>query len=124
MRVLSERDFAGEFGRRLRHAILVWQLQRGDKLTQVEIATVVARTLKLPAPLSHATVSRWVSGTSVPDARTIAAIARTLNVNEGWLAFGTTGGNSPEMWSDTAPLLAPAGKKGPKREGSARAKQS
>lgn len=62
---------------------------RGDRLTQGELGRRVAVALgKRPVP--QATVSRWLSGDTLPDNPTLAVLAELLEVNAGWLAFGAS----------------------------------
>ena len=61
---------------------------RSEKLLQERLGVLVSRELSKGAPVTAATVSRWVSGDTVPSVTTIAAVARVCGVDPGWLGFG------------------------------------
>lgn len=76
------------FGARLTHAWLRWQLLHHRELQQRELGEIVSTALERRQPYDASQVSRWFGGRSVPDLRTICEIARALDVDPGWLAFG------------------------------------
>lgn len=62
------------------------------RITNVEIGIRVANELELDAPIPGPTVGRWINGSNVPSLDTLAALARVLNVDPGWLVFGDLSG--------------------------------
>jgi alkylation response protein AidB-like acyl-CoA dehydrogenase len=60
--------------------------QERRRVTQAEVAEAAAKLLKRKG-WTAAAVSRHFGG-RVPDVRTIAAYAKVMGVDPGWLAFG------------------------------------
>lgn len=77
----------GDFGVRVVRAWLYFQARAGRQVTQREVGRRVAELMGRRRPHNPATVSAWFKGTA-PDAETITALARALDVDPGWLAFG------------------------------------
>jgi transcriptional regulator with XRE-family HTH domain len=74
------------FSVRLFRAWHLLQIRKGGGATQEWLGKRVGRLLG-EAELSQSAVSRWFKG-ATPDLDTIAAIAKALEVDPGWLAFG------------------------------------
>lgn len=87
------------FNERARRAHLARQAAIGQELEQDEVGRQVARYLGAEEPIGQGTVSRWFRS-SVPDLRTIAALALVLNVDPGWLAFGELSGAPKPHWAN------------------------
>jgi transcriptional regulator with XRE-family HTH domain len=60
----------------------------GERVSQGDLGSAVAKRLGKNRPISAATVSRWESGAAVPTLGTLEAIAQTCGVDPGWLGFG------------------------------------
>lgn len=77
------------FRDRLLRAWALLQLREGGILSQTWLAGEVARELGMEETMSPSTVSYWFAGVRLPgDLDTMAALARVLRVDPGWLAFG------------------------------------
>ena len=74
------------FSSRLFRAWHFLQLRKGGGATQEWLGRRVGKMLG-EEEISQSAVSRWFRG-SVPDLETIAAMAKALEVDPGWLAFG------------------------------------
>ena len=74
------------FSIRLFRAWHLLQIRKGGGATQEWLGKRVGRILG-EAEVSQSAVSRWFKG-ATPDLETIAAIAKALDVDPGWLAFG------------------------------------
>jgi transcriptional regulator with XRE-family HTH domain len=63
---------------------------KADELSQAKLGEIVGRSLGQDEAIKQASVSRWMSETnpSIPDTRTIEAIAAALETDPSWLAFG------------------------------------
>ena len=90
------------FKDRVRRAHLARQTEIGRELEQDEIGRAVAAYLGIQEAIGQGTVSRWFRG-SIPDLPTIAALARTLNVDPGWLAFNDLS-DAPKPWWAATPV--------------------
>lgn len=77
------------FADRLLRSWLRLQATEGRELDQMDLAARLAKVTGKPA-VAQATVSRWFRGT-VPDVVTMAALAKVVQVDPGWLAFGDPG---------------------------------
>lgn len=103
------------FKKRFFEAMLEYARIEGEMLTHVGLAKKVAKELggkRRGKPHSASSVSRWKEGV-IPDVATVAAIARVLHVDPGWLAFGEESASpAPATVSDPVPV--PRAKKGKK----------
>ena len=89
------------FAERVRRARLARQVEIGRDLEQDEIGREIARYWGQQEAVKQGTVSRWFRG-SVPDLRTIWALASVLNVDAGWLGFGDLSkAPRPTWWAAT-----------------------
>jgi transcriptional regulator with XRE-family HTH domain len=79
---------------RLFKAWLRYQAKLGRPKAQEWLAEAVSKELGLNEPLTQGSVSRWLTG-SEPNLRTIAALAKVLRVDPGWLAFGSDSAAPP-----------------------------
>lgn len=72
--------------------------RRGNELSQVDLAKMIAKRLGLPKPPTQAAVSRWMSVTnpSVPEPPRLEAIAELLGADKTWLLWGDENDPSPE----------------------------
>jgi len=75
------------FGQRMFRAMLAYAARVGKMPTQTGIGVLVGKELGGPAP-HQTTVAAWIKGTVPNDLQTIAAIAKVLGVDPGWLGFG------------------------------------
>jgi len=73
---------------RLFKAWLRYQAIIGRPKAQEWLGEAVSKKLGLKEPLTQGTVSRWLAG-SEPNLKTITALAKVLDVDPGWLAFGS-----------------------------------
>lgn len=106
------------FGTRVHQARLNLSARKGRSVTQIE----VGKALKV----TSATVGRWEAGLKEPSLDTIAALAKVLQVDPCYLAFGTgiTRISGPELGGggqsggahgggeDSGPQKRPAGGRG------------
>jgi hypothetical protein len=76
-----------EFRDRLTWSWFRYQLLKQEQRSQLWLSGEVSRRLGRE-PLSQGTVSRWFRG-AVPDLESMGAVAATLEVDPGWLAFGS-----------------------------------
>jgi transcriptional regulator with XRE-family HTH domain len=97
-----------DFKARLAFAWFRRQAQLGRKIEQSEVAKLVGKELGRES-LTQGAVSHWLSGRNEPDLATIAAIAKALDVDPGWLAFGQ--GREPD--DPAAPIPMPRSPRGP-----------
>jgi hypothetical protein len=74
------------FKDRLLFAWFRWQALQGKQMQQAELGESVGKILKRK-PVTPSSVSRWFTEAE-PDLQVICAIARSLGVDPGWLAFG------------------------------------
>jgi hypothetical protein len=75
------------FGNRVERALDAYERRLGvRKVSDEDFAAVMRDALGSPK-LQQSTVGRWRAGT-IPDAKTIATLARVCGVDPGWLAFG------------------------------------
>jgi len=74
------------FGDRLFRATLSYAARAGKMPSQTAIGILVGKELG-QAPPHQTTVAAWFKGTA-PALPVIAAIAKALGVDPGWLAFG------------------------------------
>lgn len=86
-RVMSKPIEDTGFAQRLFRSWYLFQLKKGGTATQSWLGAQVGRKVAPRVSISQSAVSRWMKG-SRPDLEVIAAIAETLNVDPGWLAFG------------------------------------
>ena len=77
-------DGAG-FRDRLFLAWTLWQGQKGQRLTQKGLGEMVGKLRGQPVP--QTTVSDWFNAV-VPGLHDVEYIAKALEVDPGWLAFG------------------------------------
>lgn len=65
--------------------------RRGLELSQSQLGLRVAEVLGITEAPTQAAVSRWMSPTNpaTPDNPTIEAIAKVLDVDPAWIAFGS-----------------------------------
>lgn len=89
------------FNDRVRRSHLARQAEIGRDLGQDEVGREVGRYLGLEGAVGQGTVSRWFRA-SIPDLRTIAALALVLNVDPGWLAFGDLSAAPKPRWVTTS----------------------
>ena len=69
-----------EFARRLFVALKRYELRAGREMDQKALAKAMS--------MSTATVSNWFTGKQMPSVEQLEAIAKKLDANHGWLAFG------------------------------------
>lgn len=70
----------------LAHMELSYRL--GRKVTLAEFGELIARQMRRDRPFTAAAVSRWETGTQVPSAPVIEAIARLSAMDPGWISHG------------------------------------
>lgn len=78
------------FKKRFFEATLEYGRVEGEMWTPEILGEKVAKEMhgkKKDKPFSASSVSRWKSGV-IPNVVTVAAMARVLHVDPGWLAFG------------------------------------
>lgn len=86
---------AQNFSARLFRAWHLLQIRKQGGVTQEWLGKRVGRILG-EEDLSQSAVSRWFKG-AIPDLDTIEAMAKALEVDPGWLAFGeASAAPSPE----------------------------
>jgi transcriptional regulator with XRE-family HTH domain len=76
------------FAGRLFAAQKRWELRNGRDLEREAFAVAVGKAVKRGRPFSSGTVSQWFLGNQMPSVEQLAAIARVLDTDPGWLAFG------------------------------------
>jgi transcriptional regulator with XRE-family HTH domain len=81
--VMAEQGFSA----RLFRAWHLLQIRKEGTATQEWLGKKVGKVLGVSEPISQSAVSRWFRG-ATPDLETIGAIAKALEVDPGWLAFG------------------------------------
>lgn len=84
-KLVSDREFKD----RLFRSWMMLQLREGGTLSQEWLGQEVSKKLRLKEPLTQSAVSRWFNGVVPKNLKTIVAIAELLNVDPGWLAFGS-----------------------------------
>lgn len=78
-----------EFGQRAREARRLWSLRHDAELTYGEIGQRTADAMGRADPFSHQAVRRWFVEGQEPDSfATTEALARVLEAEPEWLAFG------------------------------------
>ena len=70
----------------LAHMELTYRL--GRRVPLAEFGAMIATEMGRDTPFTAAAVSRWESGTQVPGADVIEAIARLTGVDPGWISHG------------------------------------
>lgn len=75
------------FGRRLRSAVRRFDEAHDVDVSQSEIAEMAARIAD-EIPKRSSSVSAWFRGKSLPAMTTLVGLAKALEVDPGWLAFG------------------------------------
>ena len=75
------KDNKTDFADRLNHALDLNNIPPKGKGRQVTVAKMFG--------VSQKGASKWLEGTTYPDLQRIAVIAKRLNVNVEWLAYGT-----------------------------------
>lgn len=88
----------GGFGTRVLQARLALGARRGKPMTQTELAEKLGVT--------QGTVGRWEKALKEPDLETISQIAKALEVDPRWLAFG---GDVNHQRGTEAPWTPPTG---------------
>lgn len=100
-------DGAG-FRGRLFLAWSLWQVRHQRKLSQSRLGAMVGEMGG--EPVSQSTVSDWFRSV-VPDVHDIEHLAKALEVDPGWLAFGDAStAQGPEDPSAPVPMPPPRGK--------------
>lgn len=80
---MSNKSLVADFSERLFRAQLAYEAKTGKRLTRQGFATLMG--------VSQPTASEWFNGNRTPTLEQVETIARKLEVNPGWLAFGSRG---------------------------------
>ena len=75
-------------GRRIFVAHLELSYRLGRRVTLAELGRLIAERLRRDAPFAATAVSKWESGTQIPSAEVIEAIAELSGVDPGWISHG------------------------------------
>jgi transcriptional regulator with XRE-family HTH domain len=90
-----------DFASRLTFAWFRRSALLGRRIEQAEVGELVGKAMGRE-PFTQAAVSKWLLGGSEPNLETIRALAKTLEVDAGWLAFGT--GQAPDDPASPIPM--------------------
>ena len=75
------------FAGRIRRAFRAWEDRLGRDVTETELGELVGKAFD-GRPISQQSINRWFAGT-VPDHARLIALAKVLEVDPGWLAYGS-----------------------------------
>lgn len=96
------------FNERVWWAYAQMQARVRRKVDQKELGQLVGQELGRE-PYSPSTAGRWLTE-ALPDVPVVWALARVLNVDAGWLAFGACStAQAPPGWAWTRPSVASTG---------------
>jgi hypothetical protein len=85
---------------RLRYALWLAHLQRGEALSYADVGRLVAERRGLDKPLVGQTVSGWTRRDVATDSReNNLALAGVLAVDESWLVEGVGATPDAELWA-------------------------
>jgi transcriptional regulator with XRE-family HTH domain len=74
--------------RRIFMAHIELSYRLGRKVTLAEFGELIARQMRRDRPFTAAAVSRWETGTQIPSAPVIEAIAKLSAMDPGWISHG------------------------------------